>query len=579
VDLPQRTGGSGRIPGIADRPDHGDPLGAGRTDRAHILGVDAADREERDPGVGGGVAHQLQADRGVAGFGRRRKNRADPDVVDAAGVVDLVWRMRRKADQSVASDDLARGGNRPVVLPDVYAVGPTRGREAGIVVDNEERSGRVARGSGAVGGATQLRARGVLVAQLQDVDLLERRSVEAGDVTDQVQAGRLKPDRAVAGHGEEVWQHQGVSERDLIVIGGGAIGLTVAWRAAQRGLRVTVLERAALGAGASQVAAGMLAPAAEAEFGAAGRRLLELGLESARRWPSFASALGKASGLAPRLRHDGTLMVARDRDEADALDRELEYRRGLGLNVERLRPSEARRLEPGLAPTVRLALSLPEESTVDPRWLLDALAVAGRLAGAELREHAAVECLSGDGDGVVLAGGERLGAERVVVAAGAWSAGFGAVAVRPVKGQVMRLRDPRGPGLVGRVVRFDGGYLVPRGDGQYVLGASVEERGFDVTVTARAVHELLRDAVELVPGVLELELEDVRAGLRPGTPDNLPVIGAARPGGPIWATGHYRNGILLAPLTADMVMSVLDGEPLDRLASMCAPERRSGAVA
>ena len=352
-----------------------------------------------------------------------------------------------------------------------------------------------------------------------------------------------------------------MAERDVLVVGGGAIGLAVAWRCAQQGLSVTLVERDELGGGASHVAAGMLGPVAEAGFGRAAGRLLELGLRSAALWPDFAAELALASGTLSALRGGGTLIVARDAGEAAGLEREIDFRRRLGLDVARLRPSEARRLEPALAPTIRLAASVPAERSVDPRWLIDALASAATAAGAVLRVGAEVTELKGAGgriDGVALAGGETLRAGSVVVAAGAWSGALADVPVRPVKGQIMRLRDPAGPGLVSRVVRFDGGYLVPRGDGRYVLGATVEERGFDRTVTAGAVHRLLRDAAELVPGVLELELCEVAAGLRPGTPDNLPRIGPAGPGLHL-ATGHYRNGILLAPVTAELVAGSLVG--------------------
>ncbi|MBA3327505.1 MAG: FAD-dependent oxidoreductase, partial [Solirubrobacterales bacterium] len=168
---------------------------------------------------------------------------------------------------------------------------------------------------------------------------------------------------------------------------------------------------------------------------------------------------------------------------------------------------------------------------------------------------------------VVLRGGEAVHADQVVVAAGARAAHLAGlpeaarVPVRPVKGQIMRLRDPQGPGLLERIVRFDGGYLVPRGDGRYVLGATMEERGLDTTVTAGALYELLRDASELVPGVLELVVEETAAGLRPGTPDNAPIIGRSDAvDGLLWATGHHRNGILLAPVTADLVAGALAGE-------------------
>jgi glycine oxidase len=155
-------------------------------------------------------------------------------------------------------------------------------------------------------------------------------------------------------------------------------------------------------------------------------------------------------------------------------------------------------------------------------------------------------------------------ARHVVVAAGAWSGasvGLPRSALRPVKGQIMRLRDPAGPGLLERTLRFEGGYLVPRGDGRYVLGATMEERGFDTTVTAGGMYELLRDAGELVPGVHELVVEEMSAGLRPATPDNAPLLGPAPElEGLHWATGHHRNGILLAPVSADIVAGGLAGD-------------------
>jgi glycine oxidase len=325
-----------------------------------------------------------------------------------------------------------------------------------------------------------------------------------------------------------------------------------------------VLERGELGRGTSNVAAGMLAPISEADAGE--RALLRLGLDSARRWPAFAAELEEASGLDVDYRAHGTLLVARDRDEAEWLQRELELRGRFELRAERLLPSRARRLEPALAPTLRLALDVPDDHAVDPRLTFAALARAAERAGAVLRPGADVAAIR-PGGGVVLAGGEVVAAGQVVVAAGPWSGALPGlpddvrVPVRPVKGQSLRLRDPAGPGLVERVVRWDGGYLVPRGDGRYVLGATVEERGFDTSITAGAVHDLLRDGAELVPGVLELEVEELIAGLRPGTPDNVPVIGRS-PAAPalVWATGHYRNGALLAPVTADLVVAALCGD-------------------
>ncbi len=351
---------------------------------------------------------------------------------------------------------------------------------------------------------------------------------------------------------------------DVAVIGGGVIGLAVAWRAAQRGHSVCVLERGELGAGASHVAAGMLAPVTEADAGELA--LLQLGLRSARAWPQFAAQVADAAGTDSVLRRSGALVVARDRDEAEALDRELALRIDLGLDVQRLLPSAARRLEPALAPTVRLALDVPGDHSADPRALVLALAEAARRAGVTLRTGARVERLehrAGRVTGVAVAGGEVVRARQVVAAAGAWSGaieGLPFIPLRPVKGQIVRLRDPSGPGLTGRIVRFEGGYLVPRGDGRYVLGATMEERGFDTTVTAGGLYELLRDAGEIVPGVHELVIEEMSAGLRPATPDNAPVLGpSAELAGLHWAVGHHRNGILLAPVTAEVIVDGLAG--------------------
>ncbi|MGH2917473.1 MAG: glycine oxidase ThiO [Solirubrobacteraceae bacterium] len=356
---------------------------------------------------------------------------------------------------------------------------------------------------------------------------------------------------------------------DVVVIGGGVIGLAVAWRVAQRGGSVCVLERGTLGAGASHVAAGMLAPVTEADPGELA--LLDLGLRSARAWPAFAAELAAAAQADAQsiLRRCGALVVARDADEAQALERELALRRELGLEAARLRPSAARRLEPSLAPTIRLALDVPGDHAADPRALVLALAEAARREGAVLRTGAAVQRIVIEDDrvaGVALAGGEHVAAGQVVLAAGAWTAQLDGLPdgarspLRPVKGQILRLRDPDGPGLLERIVRFEGGYLVPRGDGRYVLGATMEERGFDTSVTAGALYELLRDAGELVPGVHELIVEETAAGLRPATPDNAPLLGRSDAvEGLVWAAGHHRNGILLAPVTAELVAGALDG--------------------
>ncbi len=379
--------------------------------------------------------------------------------------------------------------------------------------------------------------------------------------------------------------HSDSSNTDLVVVGAGIIGLAVAWRARERGLSVTVLERGAIGEGASHMAAGMLAPVAEVEFGRAGRRVLDLGLRSAEMWPAFATELRAASGIDVGLRRTGTLVVAHDDDAARELERQLAFRQELGLRAIRLRGSEAREREPALTPTVRLALEAPDDHSVDPRLAVRALALVCERAGVAVHEHTPVTGVELDGRGARVTGvtqrdGPPIGAPHVLIAAGAWCKDLeglpphARVPVRPVKGQIMRVRDPAAPGMLERAVRFEGGYIVPRGDGRYVLGATVEERGFEPDPTVGGVYELLRDAHELVPSVSELLIEEVGVGYRPSTPDNTPAIGPGVLDGLVWATGHHRNGILLAPLTADLAVSSIVGEhPMDDLRLVCDPAR------
>lgn len=348
---------------------------------------------------------------------------------------------------------------------------------------------------------------------------------------------------------------------DVAIVGGGIVGLACAWRAAARGMSVVLLERDRLGAGASGVAAGMLAPATEAEFGE--EALLELNIAAADRWPAFAAELEQAAGATTGFRRSGALVVAVDRDDAEELGRLMELHRSLGLSSEWLRARDCRALEPGLSPRVRGAIHAPHDGQADPVATVRALARACAAAGVELCEEVEVGEVVARGGAVagVRTATAEVAARAVVVAAGANAASIGEdpPPVRPVKGQIVSLRATGPRTAPERIVRTPRCYLVARADGRVALGATVEERGFDSVTTADGVFRLLEAAREVLPDVGELEWVAARAGLRPGTPDNLPVIGAGRIEGLVWAGGHYRNGILLAPLTADLVADVLEG--------------------
>jgi glycine oxidase len=372
----------------------------------------------------------------------------------------------------------------------------------------------------------------------------------------------------------------GSDHLDAVIVGAGTIGLACAWRAARRGLRVRVLERDAPGAGATHVAAGMLAPVGEANWGE--DAMVRIALASARGWPGFAAELERDSGLESGYEPRGALHVALDRDEAEELHRRFELMASLDLGVEWLRPRECRALEPGLSPTCTGGVHLPGEAAVDPRLLVPALAAAVERTGGELLVEAEVVDAMFDQNrlaGVVTADGREHRADRVVLAAGAWSGASSWLPprarppVRPVKGQLLILRGGPEQVVSTRIVTTERVYLVPRPDGRLVVGATVEERGFDLQVTAGGVLEMLREAYRTLPDVAELELVEALAGLRPGTPDNAPLIGPGALDGLVLATGHYRNGILLTPLTADAVAAMLAGEPLPPEAHLAHPGR------
>jgi glycine oxidase len=350
-----------------------------------------------------------------------------------------------------------------------------------------------------------------------------------------------------------------MKDRRLTVVGAGVIGLSCAWRAAAAGWRVVVLDPAPE-SGASWVAGGMLAPITEAWPGE--ERLLEIGVESLGLWPRFAAELGGAG-----LRTEGTVVVATGAGDRAELDGLAEHLARLGRAVERMSGRELRRLEPAIGPDVRGGLSVPGDLSVDNRELLGALRVAAEHAGATFLTWA-VDVVLDDGarvTGVRCAAGTDHPADVVLIAAGAHSAALHPALeglVRPVKGEILRLAHR--PGAFPpprRTVRalVDGRavYMVPREGGGLVVGATQMETGFDTDVTVAGVRDLLRDAERVLPGIAEYALVETAAGLRPGCADNLPLVGAVGPAGLLVATGHGRNGMLLAPLAADTVLGLL----------------------
>ncbi|MFF4254696.1 glycine oxidase ThiO [Streptomyces sp. NPDC001663] len=370
---------------------------------------------------------------------------------------------------------------------------------------------------------------------------------------------------------------------DVLVIGGGIIGLVTAWRAAQRGFATAVVDPEP-GGGAAQVAAGMLAAVTELHYGE--QTLLGLNLASARRYPDFAAELTEVTGLDLGYRQCGTLAVALDADDRAHLRELHALQRQSGLESEWLSGRDCRRLEPMLAPGVRGGLRVDGDHQIDPRRLARALVAACERAGVVFHRVWAerFHVVRDRAAGVTTADGAELGAGQVVLAAGSLSGRLPGIPddalppVRPVKGQVLRLTVPKrfAPFLsrtVRAVVRGSHVYLVPRENGELVIGATSEELGWDTTVTAGGVYELLRDAHELVPGITELPLTETRAGLRPGSPDNAPLLGPTELPGLLLATGHYRNGVLLTPVTGDALAHALATGELPDEARPFTPKR------
>lgn len=357
----------------------------------------------------------------------------------------------------------------------------------------------------------------------------------------------------------------------VAIIGGGIMGLALGWRLVQRGVAVSVFERDVAGHGASHAAAGMLAAACEAEPGEAALGVLNRA--SLALWSDFAAELEAASGMNVGLRREGTMLVALNRDDAARLRHDMAFQRSQGIDLEWLTPAEAREREPYLAPQLAGAVFSPEDIQVDNRAVVAALIVAFRTAGGVLYENTPVtrvETVQGRVSGLV-AGEEFHHADMVVLAAGAWSGAIDLpiprLPVRPVKGQLLAVQmNPADP-LLRHVIWAPKAYLVPRKDGRLIVGATVEERGFDETITAGGLFSLLDGAWRAVPGIEELPVIETWVGFRPGSRDDAPILGPSPLPGLMLCAGHHRNGILLTPVTADaMAVTIIDNATDERIA-------------
>ncbi|MEN3384171.1 MAG: glycine oxidase [Hyphomicrobiales bacterium] len=376
-----------------------------------------------------------------------------------------------------------------------------------------------------------------------------------------------------------------VTSPRIAIIGAGVIGLSIGWRLAQRGAAVTIFERGAAGQGASHAAAGMLAACAEVEPGE--ERLFALNRQSQALWPAFAAELEAASGMAVDLRREGTLVVALNADDRARLLHHLEFQHQLGLTLDWLTGAEVKRREPHLSPSVIGALASPQDHQVDNRKVAGALRIAVERASAVLHEYAPIARIiieHGRAVGVMVR--DKLHrADTVVLAAGAWSRaieGLPAEArppVRPVKGQMLSLRmDARAP-LLRHVVWAPDVYLVPRHDGRLLVGATVEEKGFDPHLTAGGQLTLLNAAWRALPGIEDLPLEESWVGFRPGSRDDAPILGRGAVEGLVYATGHHRNGILLTPITAQTIAGLILDSETDPVIAPFALDRFTPAVA
>ena len=369
-----------------------------------------------------------------------------------------------------------------------------------------------------------------------------------------------------------------MKNKKIIIIGGGVIGLGIGWQLAKAGAAVTIHERGQAGRGASWAAGGMLGPIAEAHINELD--LLKLSNQSLARYPEWVDELESETEMPIGYRAEGTLIIGIEPDDTYQLQHAYTLYQDLGLNVEWLSGQEARGIEGALSPYVTAAIRCETDHQVDNRLMVQALQCAYQSRGGVLHQNSKVERIvieNGTASGVKTQDGFQ-GADVCILAAGCWSGQISGLPdtlippVRPVKGQMLALQMREGV-MISNVIRTVKArypmpvYLVPRKDGRLVIGATTEELGFDTDLIVGGIYELLHGAFEAVPGIYKLPLIETWTGLRPGSSDNAPILGKTPVDNLIYATGHYRNGILLTPITAYEISElVLTGETSETIA-------------